>query len=118
HGTARLAQFACKEAEDLGIRRGRLGERVNRTSAYRGNQELFLINRHISFFNCTLFPLKHAIIRRLSSARRDAMSRRPSETRRRPGRPPKFGRPGELVAVTLPSDVIRGLRQIDDDLAR
>jgi hypothetical protein len=41
-----------------------------------------------------------------------------SSPRRRRGGPQKFGRPGELVQLTLPSDVIRGLRQMDDDLAR
>lgn len=35
----------------------------------------------------------------------------------RRGRPPKFGRPGHLVAVTLPEEVVRGLRRIDRDLA-
>ncbi len=29
----------------------------------------------------------------------------PPERRRRRGRPPKFGRPARLVAVTLPTDV-------------
>lgn len=37
---------------------------------------------------------------------------------RRPGRPPKFGRPSRLVALTLPIDTIATLRQIDSDLAR
>lgn len=46
------------------------------------------------------------------------MKRRSSEPHRRPGRPQKFGRPSELVPVTLPTDVVRGLREIDDDLAR
>ena len=46
------------------------------------------------------------------------MSRSLSVTRRGRGRPHKFGRPGELVQLTLPTDVIRGLRQMDDDLAR
>jgi hypothetical protein len=46
------------------------------------------------------------------------MSRALSSPRRRRGRPQKFGRPGELVQLTLPTDVIRGLRQMDDDLAR
>lgn len=39
--------------------------------------------------------------------------KRPS-TRR--GRPPKFGRRGEVVAVTLPEEVVRGLRRINTDL--
>lgn len=33
------------------------------------------------------------------------------------GRPPKFGRPGRVVAVTLPTEVVRGLRRINTDLA-
>ncbi|HZT76638.1 MAG TPA: hypothetical protein VFA27_08260 [Vicinamibacterales bacterium] len=33
------------------------------------------------------------------------------------GRPPKFGRPGQVVAVTLPAEVVRGLRRINPDLA-
>jgi len=32
------------------------------------------------------------------------------------GRPPKFGRRGQVVAVTLPDEVVDGLRQLDDDL--
>lgn len=35
----------------------------------------------------------------------------------RRGRPPKFGRPGQVVAVTLPPQVVRGLRRINPDLA-
>jgi hypothetical protein len=35
----------------------------------------------------------------------------------RRGRPPKFGRPSQLVAVTLPREVIRGLRRFHPDLA-
>ena len=45
------------------------------------------------------------------------MKRQSSNSHRR-GRPEKFGRPAELVQVTLPSDVVRGLSKIDDDLAR
>lgn len=38
---------------------------------------------------------------------------------RRPrGRPPKFGRPSRLVALTLPEDVLAWLRSIDPDPAR
>jgi hypothetical protein len=33
------------------------------------------------------------------------------------GRPPKFGRPGQVVALTLPEEVVAGLRRIDADLA-
>jgi hypothetical protein len=36
---------------------------------------------------------------------------------RRRGRPPKFDRPAQMVALTLPEDVIEGLRRIDNDLA-
>jgi hypothetical protein len=35
---------------------------------------------------------------------------------RRPGRPPKFGRPSEVVALTLPQEVVRGLRRVHPDL--
>ena len=45
------------------------------------------------------------------------MGRTRSVARRRRGRPQKFGRPGELVQLTLPTDVICGLHQIDEDLA-
>ena len=41
----------------------------------------------------------------------------PEQARRR-GRPHKFGRPSQLVTVTLPADVVRKLRSIDRDLAR
>lgn len=34
------------------------------------------------------------------------------------GRPPKFGRPARLVALTLPEDTIQGLKDIDADLAK
>lgn len=34
----------------------------------------------------------------------------------RPGRPPKFGRPAHLVALTLPGDVLAALRGIDPDV--
>lgn len=33
------------------------------------------------------------------------------------GRPPKFGRPSEVIALTLPSEVVRGLRRVNADLA-
>jgi hypothetical protein len=32
------------------------------------------------------------------------------------GRPSKFGRPSQVVALTLPDDVVRGLRKIDPDV--
>jgi len=41
------------------------------------------------------------------------MSARPIPRR---GRPPKFGRPSHVVAVTLPEEVIRGLRRINADV--
>ena len=34
----------------------------------------------------------------------------------RRGRPSKFGRPSQVVALTLPDDVVRGLRKIDPDV--
>ena len=40
---------------------------------------------------------------------------RPTKTRR--GRPLKFGRPTQLVTLTLPDDVVSWLTEIDDDLA-
>jgi hypothetical protein len=33
------------------------------------------------------------------------------------GRPPKFGRPGKVVAITLPEEVVVGLQKINADLA-
>jgi len=36
---------------------------------------------------------------------------------RKRGRPSKFGRPSQLVAVTLPAEVVRGLRGMHPDLA-
>jgi hypothetical protein len=33
------------------------------------------------------------------------------------GRPPKFGSPGQVVAITLPEEVVRGLRKVHSDLA-
>lgn len=35
----------------------------------------------------------------------------------RPGRPRKFGRPSHLVALTLPDEVVVGLRRVHPDLA-
>lgn len=32
------------------------------------------------------------------------------------GRPPKFGRPGRVVAITLPEEVVRGLKRLHADL--
>lgn len=42
------------------------------------------------------------------------MAQRPHVKR---GRPPKFGRPSEVVALTLPEEVVRGLRTHHPDLA-
>ena len=36
----------------------------------------------------------------------------------RRGRPSKFGRPSQVVALTLPDDVVRGLRKIEPDVGR
>ena len=46
------------------------------------------------------------------------VTRRTQEPGRRPGRPPKFGRPSQFVALTLPVDVVRGLGAIHPDIAR
>jgi hypothetical protein len=37
-------------------------------------------------------------------------------TRSRRGRPSKFGRPSHVLALTLPDEVVRGLRKIDPDV--
>lgn len=44
------------------------------------------------------------------------MSPRLKQNSRRRGRPPKFGRPSQVVAVTLPEDTIQGLRRVHRDL--
>jgi len=41
----------------------------------------------------------------------------PRTGRGRRGRPPKFGRPGRVVALTLPEEVVLGLRKVNADLA-
>lgn len=41
----------------------------------------------------------------------------PDQTHPRRGRPRKFGRPAQLVALTLPTDVVQKLRTYDPDLA-
>jgi hypothetical protein len=41
----------------------------------------------------------------------------PLPSPRKRGRPSKFGRPSEVVALTLPTEVIEGLRSMDSDLA-
>jgi hypothetical protein len=43
------------------------------------------------------------------------MKAQPERARR--GRPPKFGRRGQVIAVTLPKEVVDGLRKIHPDLA-
>ena len=45
------------------------------------------------------------------------MSATPGEPTGKRGRPPKFGRPTQVVALTLPEDVVRGLRKVHPDLA-
>jgi hypothetical protein len=40
----------------------------------------------------------------------------PRTGRGKRGRPPKFGRPGRVVALTLPEEVVLGLRKINADL--
>ena len=42
----------------------------------------------------------------------------PTDRPRRRGRPPKFGRPARLVAVTLPHDVVDWLEALDPDVGR
>jgi hypothetical protein len=44
-------------------------------------------------------------------------STQPHRLRRR-GRPPKYGRPARLVAVTLPNDVVDRLVSVDPDIGR
>ena len=41
----------------------------------------------------------------------------PTRSRRKRGRPPKFGRAADLISLTLPRDVITWLESIDDDIA-
>ena len=46
------------------------------------------------------------------------VERRPKSSRgKRRGRPPKFGRPSRLVAMTLPDDVLESLRTLHPDPA-
>jgi hypothetical protein len=42
----------------------------------------------------------------------------PPDRPRRRGRPPKYGRPARLVAVTLPNDVVDWLASVDPDVGR
>jgi hypothetical protein len=42
---------------------------------------------------------------------------KPSKPIKKRGRPPKFGSPGQVVAITLPQDVVRGLKRVHADLA-
>jgi hypothetical protein len=51
-------------------------------------------------------------------ARRATAAHQSQRSHGRRGRPEKFGRPAELVQVTLPTDVVRGLSRIDGDLGR
>ena len=44
------------------------------------------------------------------------MNRRPQGASRGRGRPPKFGRPSRVVALTLPEDAIDRLRRVHRDL--
>jgi hypothetical protein len=44
-------------------------------------------------------------------------ARQGGRTQAKRGRPLKFGRRGQVVAVTLPEEVVRGLRKLDPDLA-
>jgi hypothetical protein len=46
-----------------------------------------------------------------------SMSAPTSTARPRRGRPPKFGRPAQLVTMTLPDDVVAKLKQMGPDLA-
>ena len=39
-----------------------------------------------------------------------------ASSRAKRGRPKKFGRPSQVVAVTLPAEVVRGIRRIHPDL--
>jgi hypothetical protein len=40
-----------------------------------------------------------------------------TKTLKKRGRPPKFGSPGQVIAITLPQGVIRGLKRIHSDPA-
>ncbi len=40
-----------------------------------------------------------------------------AKTLKKRGRPPKFGSPGQVIAITLPQEVIRGLKRIHSDPA-
>jgi hypothetical protein len=53
-----------------------------------------------------------------SAAARPPVERRPAspEGGARRGRPPKFGRPAQVVAITLPEEVIAALRTVHQDL--
>ena len=46
--------------------------------------------------------------------RRDPTSRATDDSPKR-GRPPKFGRPGHVVSVTLPDDTLQALNRVDPD---
>ena len=51
-----------------------------------------------------------------SASSHTAAAGRDAVTVVRRGRPSKFGRPSQVVALTLPDDVVRGLRKIDPDV--
>jgi hypothetical protein len=48
--------------------------------------------------------------------RKTSSSRAGSSSANRRGRPPKYGRPSRVVAVTLPHEIIETLRQLHSDL--
>ncbi|HEY2153135.1 MAG TPA: hypothetical protein VGH34_20160 [Vicinamibacterales bacterium] len=53
----------------------------------------------------------------MASASSRNIKRQGASTRRvKRGRPSKFGRPSRVVALTLPDDVVRGLRKMHSDL--
>ena len=47
--------------------------------------------------------------------RRQAESKKVTKTASRRGRPPKFGRPGHVVSLTLPDDTLQALNRVDPD---
>lgn len=56
--------------------------------------------------------------RNVSQVQDDNLARAATTAARPRGRPPKFGRPSRLVALTLPEDVLAWLRSLDPDPAR
>ena len=51
-----------------------------------------------------------------SASSREVKARKISSPHPRRGRPQKFGRPSRVVALTLPDEVVRGLRKVHADL--